>query len=412
MFPRPLTSRERETLDFLLSRDFPGRQALCEQASMAVVTGGCTCGCPTIDLAVDDPTEAPRAEVRDRQPVHASTRVRESFENAFELLLFVDDGLLSMLEVTYYDTVPSEFPSVDLFEPPQPAELDAPGFEMNELTVPLADRVGLHVVELGPSLRAPHGLPLIVLHGGPGLDHSMFRPYLDPLADEFRLLYVDERGQGRSERVDPATLSLDVFARDVDLLAEALELERFALLGHSFGAIIATKHAIELGTAAAYVISGGADSSDAMMADLEASFAEMGDAAGPIAESWEQEKSVETDDELRELLRVQLPFHFAGEPPPGYGDDTVFSAEVLRHFAKVGYGDFDYTSDLGRVSAPTLVIVGEHDRTATPRAARVLHEGIAGSELEIVPSVGHMSFVESPEIYLGAVRTFLREAVA
>src|SRR6266566_4206898 len=86
-------------------------------------------------------------------------------------------------------------------------------------------------------------------------------PYVDPLGDDFRLLYVDERGQGKSDRVDPATLSLDVFARDVDLLAEALGLERFVLLGHSFGAIITTKHAIELGTAVAYVISGGGDSS-------------------------------------------------------------------------------------------------------------------------------------------------------
>ncbi len=131
--------------------------------------------------------------------------------------------------------------------------------------VRLADGVSLFVHELGD------GFPVIVLHGGPGLDHSMFRPYLDPLGDEFRLLYVDERGQGRSDRVDPATLSLEVFARDVDLLAAALGLDRFALLGHSFGAIVTTKHATALGTAAAYVVSGGADSSDALDEDLHAS---------------------------------------------------------------------------------------------------------------------------------------------
>jgi pimeloyl-ACP methyl ester carboxylesterase len=270
----------------------------------------------------------------------------------------------------------------------------------------LSDGVSMFVQELG------EGFPLIVLHGGPGLDHTAFRPYLDPLADEFRLLYVDERGQGRSERVDPATLSVEVFARDVDLLAEALGLERFALLGHSFGAIVTTEHAIEVGTAAAYVISGGGDSSKAMMVDVEASFAEMGEAAEAIAESWEKEKTVETEDELRELLNVQMPFHFAGDPPPGFAGDTVFSPEVLRHFANVGYGDFDYVPDLGRVSAPTLVIVGEHDRTTTTRAARVLHEGIPGSELVVVPDVGHMSFVEAPEPYLAAVRPFLREAAA
>ena len=271
------------------------------------------------------------------------------------------------------------------------------------MNVKLADGVSLNVEEVG------EGFPVIVLHGGPGLDHSGFRPYLDPLGNEFRLLYVDERGQGLSERVEPATLSLDVFARDVDLLAEALGLERFALLGHSFGAIITTKHAIEIGTAAAYVISGGGDSSAALEADVGASLEAMGEAGVPIKASWEQEKVVATEDELKELLRVQMPFHFAGEPPPGYGMDTVGTPDVLRHFANIGYGDFDYVPDLHRVSKPALVIVGEEDRTTTTRAARALHEGIAASRFVVLPGVGHMSFVETPEPYLDAVGAFLRE---
>jgi proline iminopeptidase len=267
--------------------------------------------------------------------------------------------------------------------------------------VALPDGYKLNVEELGS------GLPLIVLHGGPGMDHHMFRPYLDALADEYRVLYVDERGQGRSERVDPATLSLDRFARDVDLLAEALALDGFVLLGHSFGAIIAMYHATELGTAEAYVISAGADDSDGLLADVEASLESMGEGGAAIAASWEQEQTVRTEDELAALIRAQLPFHFHGEPPPGYGEDMVGSPDVLRHFAKAGYGDFDYRPKLGSVTKPTLLIVGEHDRTTTPRAARVLHEGIAGSELVIVPDAGHMSFVERTDVYLGAVRPFL-----
>lgn len=240
----------------------------------------------------------------------------------------------------------------------------------------------------------------------------MFRPYLDPLAADFRLLYVDQRGQGRSERVDPKTLSLEVFGRDVDRLAAAVGLERFAVLGHSFGAIVTTWHAIRVGSAAAYVISGGGDSSENLMADVQASLDEMGAAGKPIAESWEQEQRVRTEEELKELLRVQMPFHFAGEPPPGYGEDTVGTPDVLRHFANVGYGNFDYAPALSRVSRPTLVIVGERDRTTTPRAARVLHEGVRGSELAVIPGVGHMSFVEAPEQYLEAVGGFLRRVVS
>jgi proline-specific peptidase len=267
--------------------------------------------------------------------------------------------------------------------------------------VALPDGYNINVEEVGS------GFPLIVLHGGPGLDHSMFRPYIDSLGDEFRLLYVDERGQGRSERVDPTTLSLEVFAHDVDLLAEALELDGFALLGHSFGAIIATYHATELGTAAAYVISGGGDASETLDADVEASLEALGNGRETIAASWEAEKTVETEEQLKQLLRDQMPFHFHGEPPPGYAEETVGSPEVLRYFANIGYGAFDYRPKLSSVRKPTLIVVGEHDRTTTPRAARVLHEGIPNSELVVIPDAGHMSFVEKSEPYLTAVRRFL-----
>jgi proline iminopeptidase len=267
--------------------------------------------------------------------------------------------------------------------------------------VSLSDGYRLNVEEVG------EGFPLLVLHGGPGMDHTMFRPFLDPLGEDFRVLYVDERGQGLSDRVDPQTLSLEVFARDVDVVAEALALDHFALLGHSFGAIVAMNHATEIRTAVAYVISGGADTSDALLADVEASLGAMGEAGKPIAATWEEEKTVETEEQLRELLRAQMPFHFHGEVPPGYGDETIGTPDVLRHFANVGYGDFDFPPKLADVHKPVLVIVGEQDRTTTPRAARALHDGLPNSELVIIPEAGHMSFVEQQEVYLDAVRRFL-----
>jgi proline-specific peptidase len=272
------------------------------------------------------------------------------------------------------------------------------------VNVRLPDGYTMFVEEVG----ARDGLPLIILHGGPGLDHTAMKPWLQPLGDEFRLLHVDERGQGRSERVEPETLTLEVFARDVDLLAEALSLERFALLGHSFGAIITTWHAVNLGTADAYVISGGGDSSEKLLADVDASLEALGEAGKPIADSWEWEKTLQTEEEAAELMRIQAPFHFAGEPPPGFAAETVYAPEVLRHFANEGYGSFDYTADLGRVSKPTLVLVGAHDRVTTPRAARVLHDGIPGSELAVLDGAGHMSMIEAQPAYLGTVRQFLR----
>jgi proline-specific peptidase len=270
------------------------------------------------------------------------------------------------------------------------------------VNVGLPDGYTLFVEDLGGD-----GIPLIILHGGPGVDHTHLRPWLDPLNDVARVIYIDERGQGRSERVDPATLSLEVFARDVDRLADAMGFERFALLGHSFGAIIATWHAVNLGTAAGYVISGGGDSSAALLADVEASLDAMGEDGKAIADSWEWEKTVETPEEAAELMRIQTPFHFHGPPPPDFSEGTVYVADVLRHFASEGYGDFDYTPDLANVSKPTLLLVGAHDRVTTPRAAGVLHSGIPGSELVELEGAGHMSMIEAQDQYLAAVKPFL-----
>src|SRR3954464_11286438 len=130
--------------------------------------------------------------------------------------------------------------------------------DANQRLVELEDGVSLNVVEVGT------GYPLILLHGGPGLDHHSLHPWLDSLSGAgLRLIYVDMRGQGGSERVDPAALSISVFARDVDRLARALRLDESALFGPSCGAIVALGHALGRGWASHYVISAGAASSEA-----------------------------------------------------------------------------------------------------------------------------------------------------
>ena len=117
------------------------------------------------------------------------------------------------------------------------------------------DDCSLWVVERGPA----DGYPLLVLHGGPGLDHHEFGDYLDPLCDDgIRLLLVDQRAQGRSDPTPTATWTLERMAQDVIMLALALRLRRYAVLGHSYGAFVALQNAVDFpGQAVASIISGG-----------------------------------------------------------------------------------------------------------------------------------------------------------
>jgi proline iminopeptidase len=262
---------------------------------------------------------------------------------------------------------------------------------------------------------SPDNYPVIVLHGGPGLDHTEMHPWLDPLADEFYLIYCDLRGQGRSERVDPGTLSLDVFARDVSAIAEALGFDRYALLGHSYGAFVTLAHAIEQDTAAQYIISSGTASFAKSAPEIEANLAAFEPVAlrEQVTQSWALEPTVKTHDDVARIMEMQMPFHFASAESDAYRRyterghrDAVYAPEVLAYFSASSY-PIEFEDRLGEINKPVLILTGQLDRTCTPRAAQEMHQGIRGSELVIFPDAGHMTFIEQPELYFGAVRDFL-----
>jgi proline-specific peptidase len=263
------------------------------------------------------------------------------------------------------------------------------------------------------AVGSPDNYPLIVLHGGPGLDHTEMCPWLDPLSDDFYLIYLDERGQGRSEQVDPSTLSLSRFAADVTEVAAAMGLPSYALLGHSFGAFIALTHAVEWGDASHYIISGGTASFTKTSPELEANLAnfEPVELRELVIQSWEMEPSVKTREDCARLMQMQMPFHFATTTSDAYHrymaleDRCIYSPQVLAYFAANQYA-IELENQLSAITRPTLLITGEFDRTCTVRAARDMHAGIRDSELVIVPEAGHMTFVEQPDAYFTAVRGF------
>jgi proline iminopeptidase len=259
----------------------------------------------------------------------------------------------------------------------------------------------------------PERPPLIVLHGGPGLDHTEMHPWMDALADTFYLIYVDQRGQGRSERVDPRTLTLGRFAEDVTKLAQTLGFIRYAVLGHSFGSFVALAHAIEQGGATHYILSGCTASFTKTKPEIEANLASFEPVAlrDDVTRSWALEPGVKTQEDFAEVMRLQMPFHFATTESEAYrrymvsAHDEIYAPEVLAYFAEHDY-PIEYEDQLGSVAKPTLVVTGQHDRTCTPRAARELHAGISKSELVIIPDAGHQTFIEQPGMYFAAVRDF------
>jgi proline-specific peptidase len=271
------------------------------------------------------------------------------------------------------------------------------------------DDTRLFVVERGS------GYPVIVLHGGPGMDHHEFGDYLDPLADAYRLLFVDQRDQGRSDRAPAHTWTLERMAQDVIMLARAMGLGRYAVLGHSFGALVALQNAVDFpGMAAQTIVSSGVPSTTYLRSiERHLRAFEPAELREQVSRSWEREADARTPEDVASILRDQWPFQFA-DPTDARNPEYVrrtpggeYDADVLRHFAASGYGGIEVRDRLGEVTSPVLVLAGRHDRSCGVDAAEAVAAGIPGAVLVVFERSAHMAFVEEQEAWLDAVRGFL-----
>src|SRR4051794_3600696 len=211
--------------------------------------------------------------------------------------------------------------------------------------------------------RGQGSLPLFVLHGGPGLDHTMFGDHLDPLGDECRLLLVDQRSQGRSDPAPPETWTLPQMAADVDALARALELERYAVLGHSYGAFVALQHAVDFaGRPVASIVSSGIPS-ERFLEHVERNLAsfEPAELREQVTRSWAREAEAQTSEDVQAIMADQLPFHFADPRDPridgvrGRLGEMVGSPDVVRAGATTGYGHIELEDRLTEITHPVLI---------------------------------------------------------
>lgn len=269
--------------------------------------------------------------------------------------------------------------------------------------------VELHVHEKGA------GRPLIALHGGPGLDGSVWFPGLDPLVEDgWRILAPDHRANGRSDAGDPARWTVPQMSDDVEALCHALGLVEPVVMGWSFGSFVAQSHMARHGSARAYVLMGTVAAPDALaeVFDRLAVF-EPERLRAQVTASWEREATVETAEQCKQLMDDQIPFHLADPEGPLVqrlidDDRVVYRPEVLRHFSADGeYGLDDLRPTLRSFTRPVLVLSGAHDRTTPTASAQELVDAIPTAEHVILEHTAHFVPYEEPEAFLAALRAFL-----
>lgn len=248
------------------------------------------------------------------------------------------------------------------------------------------------------------GVPLLVLHGGLGLDHTYLRAAFDALVPDVRVVYLDFRANGRS--TGDGDLTMARLAADVDALRAHLELARVAVFGHSYGGFVALQYALDHGDHLTHLVVCDSDTRGPAAETMTAGMVRLGLEPGLLAAF---ETPIETTADLLEVFDVLEPAYLPHSPPgtarAGLAD-TVWRAEGSEGGGSALDG-WDVADRLREIAAPTLVMTGADDFMFPPERARLMVDALPRAELKVFESCGHMPNVEAPEELRSAILGFL-----
>ena len=267
------------------------------------------------------------------------------------------------------------------------------------------------------------GRPIILIHGGPDFDHAYLVPELDGLADQFRPVFYDQRGRGRSFRGEtPDSVTIESEIADLERVRAWTGAETVALLGHSWGGLLAMEYAIRHPNRVSQLIL--LDTAPASHEDMLALRGELRSrrtpeqlermtelAADPAYLSGDIEKDAEyhrihfaptvrrREDLDMVVGRLRVGFTPEGIVAARAIEDSLYAQTWLNE-------DYDLIPELGGLRIPALVIRGQGD-FIPERASRRIADAIPSSRFVEIADAGHFAYVEQPEVVCSTIAEFL-----
>jgi proline iminopeptidase len=282
-----------------------------------------------------------------------------------------------------------------------------------------AGRAELYYREVG------RGRAIVVLHGGPDFGHSYLLPAMDRLADGYRLIYYDQRGRGQSaEHVEPGAVSLGSEIDDLDRVRAYFGLEMVALLGHSWGGLLAMEYALRHPERVSHLIlmNPPPASHDDMALFREKRRKQSPDDVAALKELAATEEYAAGDPETvmayyrvhyRGALKRQdlLDRVLHGLRPSLATPEAILKGRAIedRLVSETwARSDYDLLPVLERLRLPALVVQGEHDFIPGVCTAKIVR-AIPGARHVYLSESGHFSYLECPEAVRTAIDRFFQD---
>jgi len=247
---------------------------------------------------------------------------------------------------------------------------------------------------------------LLLLHGGPGGDHSLFKPLFQRLTDIAQVVFLDHRGNGRSAVGRPDEWTLDTWVEDIRCFCDALAIDRPVVLGMSFGGMVAMRFASRYPDRlqALVLASTFARRRDELV--VEAFRRRGGDRAAEAARIFFADPFAGAGD----YISLCLPLYEVGPKDPLAGGRQVVRQEVALHFIAGENRTVNLLPELTNVQCPVLLLAGQQDPVVPVEMLEEIEGALTAAdvEIEVFPDAGHGVYGDAPDAFIERVRTFIQ----
>jgi pimeloyl-ACP methyl ester carboxylesterase len=260
------------------------------------------------------------------------------------------------------------------------------------------------------------GYPLVLMHGGPGLDHTSLLP-LEPCADQFTLVFYDHRCNGRSEGAEQSTMTWENLTADAEALRQTLGFEKWAVLGHSFGGNVALEYALRYPQSLSHLVlmNTGADYWWAQHNAAEI-LAKRGYSASTVEATRRFYSGRITRAEFMSISMKLMSAYFYRLNPLGMAREMLLGPRAKMRPEALIFGGSQLLNGwtvmdrLGEMQVPTLVIAGRQDFLYPPEHQAILADRLPNARLELVERASHNPHMERPAEVMAALRRFMAPA--
>jgi len=251
---------------------------------------------------------------------------------------------------------------------------------------------------------------MFVIHGGPGADHTSYKPSFSPLSQKAQLVYFDHRGQGRSARGAKETYTLENNVEDMEALRQHLGLDKIVVLGSSYGGMVALSYAVRYPQNISHLIVIATVPDSRFLQRAKEILAQRGTKEQNAIAQRLWDGTFENEEQLREYFQVMAPMYSLTHDPDSRQtgwNRAILSADAIN----VAFGGFlrsyNVLDQLHKITSPTLVIGGRHDWICPPEFSEEIAKAIPNADLRIFENSGHSVRADEPEALLDAIAGFL-----